>query len=103
MVDARWREVEIHHADLGAGYEPKDWSPEFTAYIFDLVVYDRGEKENLLLRTPTGDVAVGEGTGQVVEGQRAALAYWMLGRHTGHGLPRDIPTLGPWTRRTTGW
>lgn len=100
MVDARWREVEIHHVDLGTGYEPSDWSPEFTAYIFDLVVFDRGESENLLLRTPTGDVPVGEGTGQVVEGQRAGLAYWLLGRHTGHGLPGDIPTLGPWTRRT---
>jgi maleylpyruvate isomerase len=100
MVDARWREVEIHHVDLGIGYEPSDWSPEFTAYIFDMVVYDRGESENLLLRTPTGDVPVGEGTGQVIEGQRAGLAYWLLGRHTGHGLPGDIPTLGPWQRRT---
>jgi maleylpyruvate isomerase len=100
MVDARWREVEIHHVDLGLAYEPSDWSPEFTADIFELVVLDRGETDNLLLRTPTGDVPVGDGTGQVVEGQRAALAYWLLGRHSGHGLPGDLPTLGPWERRT---
>jgi maleylpyruvate isomerase len=101
LVDARWREVEIHHADLGAGYEPGHWSPDFTAYIFDQAVHDRGGQENLLLRTPTGDVPVGEGTGQTIEGQPAALAYWLLGRHSGHGLPGDIPTLGPWTPRTT--
>lgn len=100
MVDARWLEVEVHHTDLGVGYEPSDWSTEFTAHVLDLVVYDRGATDNLVLRTPTGDVAVGEGTGQVVEGQRAALAYWLLGRHSGHGLPGDLPTLGPWTRRT---
>ena len=26
----RWREVEIHHVDMGTGYEPEDW-PE--AYV----------------------------------------------------------------------
>jgi maleylpyruvate isomerase len=25
----RWREVEIHHCDLGIGHTPADWSPEF--------------------------------------------------------------------------
>jgi maleylpyruvate isomerase len=26
---SRWREVEIHHADLGLGFTPADWSREF--------------------------------------------------------------------------
>ena len=31
----RLREVEIHHADLGAGYRHADWPPEFTALLLD--------------------------------------------------------------------
>ncbi len=27
----RWREVEVHHADLGLGFSAADWSPEFIA------------------------------------------------------------------------
>ena len=26
---ARWRELEVHHVDLGRGYEPSDWPPAF--------------------------------------------------------------------------
>jgi maleylpyruvate isomerase len=25
----RWREVEVHHADLGLGYQPTDWPEEY--------------------------------------------------------------------------
>ncbi len=25
VVFSRWREVEVHHVDLGLGYEPRDW------------------------------------------------------------------------------
>jgi maleylpyruvate isomerase len=25
----RWREVEVHRVDLGLGYEPSDWPPEY--------------------------------------------------------------------------
>ena len=27
----RWREVELHHVDLGLGYEPSDWPADFVA------------------------------------------------------------------------
>ena len=27
----RWREVEVHHVDLGLGYEPTDWPDEYVA------------------------------------------------------------------------
>jgi maleylpyruvate isomerase len=29
LVFARWREVEVHRADLGLGYEPSDWPAEY--------------------------------------------------------------------------
>lgn len=100
VVDARLREVEIHHVDLGFGYTPADWPPEFTTYIFDEVTWDRGAELDLSLRTPDGDVELGSGAGPIIEGDTAAAAYWMLGRPAGHGLTGDLPTLGPWTRRT---
>lgn len=98
ILDTRWRELEIHHVDLGIDYSPADWPADFTAYIFDLVVHDRSG-DDLTLRLPGGDLVLGDG-GPPVAGDAAALAYWLLGRESGHGLAGDLPTLGPWRRRT---
>lgn len=84
VIDTRWREVEIHHVDLGVGYSPADWSPAFTAYIHDEVTWDRGDTVDL----------------SGIEGDTAGIAYWLLGRDSGHGLTGDLPTLSTWTRRT---
>ena len=37
-VGMRLREVEIHHADLAAGYTHRDWPPEFSALVLDAMV-----------------------------------------------------------------
>lgn len=99
VVDMRWREMEIHHVDLGTGYSPADWPPAFTSYIFDAVTWDRATTADLRLETPEGTVTLGEGS-VTVRGPRSGLAYWLLGRDAGHGLEGNLPTLGPWTRRT---
>jgi maleylpyruvate isomerase len=31
LLFTRWREVEVHHADLGLGYAPEDWPEELVA------------------------------------------------------------------------
>ena len=31
MAFSRWREVEVHHVDLGLGYSPSDWPEELVA------------------------------------------------------------------------
>jgi maleylpyruvate isomerase len=31
IVFHRWREVEVHHADLGLGYNPSDWPADYVA------------------------------------------------------------------------
>jgi maleylpyruvate isomerase len=31
IVAHRWREVEVHHADLGLGYGPQDWPDDYVA------------------------------------------------------------------------
>jgi maleylpyruvate isomerase len=40
VVFSRWREVEVHHVDLGLGYEPADWPPELVARWLPDVVAD---------------------------------------------------------------
>ena len=105
----RWREVEIHHADLGLANGPADWPADFAGYVLRLLAWDRGADHDLVLRTPAGDLLVGAGTGPVISGSAAALAWWLLGRGTGDGLTMggpaadgpagELPALGPWVRR----
>ena len=92
-IDMRWREVEIHHADLGAGYTAADWPPAFTTYLLGYLAADR--TEDLTLRTPTRELTVGAG-GPVVEGSETDLTWWLLGRGRGEGLSGEVPTLGGW-------
>jgi maleylpyruvate isomerase len=94
----RHREVEIHHADLDAGYGPARWPREFLDETFDRVVRDRAGGPPLHLRTPEGDVQVGSGDGPVVTGSRVDLTWWLLGRGDGQGLHGDphLPELGAW-------
>ena len=92
-IDMRWREVEIHHADLDAGYTAADWPPAFTTYLLGYVAADR--TEDLTLRTPTRELTVGAG-GPVVDGSETDLTWWLLGRGRGEGLSGEVPTLGGW-------
>jgi maleylpyruvate isomerase len=57
----RWKEVEIHHVDLGLGYEPDDWPAGFVA----------AGLADSLAKLP----------GRIPElSQRAALLAWVTGR-----------------------
>lgn len=96
--DMRLGEVEIHHADLGLDYTVNHWPPAFRDATFERVVRDRAEGAAMLLRTPQGDVQVGEGTGPTVTGSRTDLTWWLLGRGDGEGLAGDpeLPELGRW-------
>jgi len=94
----RHREVEIHHADLDAGYGPAQWPTQFLDEMFDRLVEDRATGPGALLRTPDGDVPVGGADGPTVTGSRAELTWWLLGRGDGTGLDADphLPELGAW-------
>jgi maleylpyruvate isomerase len=96
----RLGEVEIHHADLDAGYGPGQWPTEFTLLMLDRMLV-RGGAE-----TPFQAHAVdlgrtwslGEG-GPTVSGTAAALAWWLTGRGAGDGLASeggDLPQIGAW-------
>lgn len=98
IVAMRHREVEVHHADLDAGYTHADWPEEFLDLTFNSVVGDREGGPAMLLRTPDGDVPVSGGAGPVVTGSREQLTWWLLGRGSGAGLGADpaLPELPPW-------
>lgn len=79
----RLREVEIHHADLDAGYGPADWPPATaTAFLHDDAArYDgpgfhvvaTDEPARWTFGSPAADAAT-------VSGPLGALAWWATGR-----------------------
>jgi len=99
VVGMRWREVEIHRADLGLDYAPTDWPAPFAAYLLEETAEDRDEELRLTLHALDIErtVLVGGG-GHAVSGTAGDLAWWLVGRGVGEGLTstRPLPTLGAW-------
>lgn len=100
----RWGEVELHHVDLGIGYELEDLPPEFTDREIDFLA-DRfaGHKEvpSTGLTASNGRVWTtgggAEGGPVTVEGTVADLLGWLAGRRDGAGLTTNgaLPKLPP--------
>ncbi|MFJ3230429.1 maleylpyruvate isomerase family mycothiol-dependent enzyme [Streptomyces sp. NPDC086787] len=101
----RWIEVELHHVDLGVGYELEDLPEEFTVREIDFLAERFGghpDVPSTSLTTGGGHVwTTGGGApgGPVVaEGTLADLLGWLAGRRDGSGLTvKDgtLPTLPP--------
>lgn len=93
----RLREVEIHHADLDAGYTRADWSPEFSASLLDSAV-ERPGQPAFVARAVDLDRRWESGSGgPTVTGTVADLGWWVTGRGGGAGLTSDngaVPTIG---------
>ena len=96
----RLREVEIHHADLGAGYSHRDWSVAFSALLLEWAS-KRGPADRPFTATPIdldATFVYGEG-GPSVSGTAADLAWWITGRGSGEGLTSDdgdLPRIAEW-------
>ena len=97
----RLREVEIHHADLDAGYSAADWSPEFCRVLLESLT--KFDKETPFEVRPTdldGTWRYGGGDGgPVVSGTAGALGWWLTGRGSGEGLTSDtgeLPEMEAW-------
>ncbi|WP_406329082.1 maleylpyruvate isomerase family mycothiol-dependent enzyme [Streptomyces sp. NBC_00203] len=101
----RWIEVELHHVDLGIGYELEDLPEEFVAREIGFLT-DRfsGHPEVPATRVTDGTRAwstgrVTEGGPEVtVTGASPALLGWLAGRRDGADLSVDggpLPGLPP--------
>ncbi|MBB6416852.1 maleylpyruvate isomerase family mycothiol-dependent enzyme [Streptomyces sp. AK010] len=101
----RWVEVELHHVDLGIGYELEDLPADFTEREIDFLA-DRfaGHPDVPPTRLTdgtrawrTGRDAEG-GPEATVTGSPADLLGWLAGRRTGAALTVDggpLPALPP--------
>ncbi|KUN48082.1 maleylpyruvate isomerase family mycothiol-dependent enzyme [Streptomyces olivochromogenes] len=101
----RWGEVELHHVDLGIGYELEDLPEEFVEREIEFLT-DRftGHPEVPSTRITDGTRAwstgrdAGGGPEVTVTGPAPALLGWLCGRRDGLGLSVDggpLPALPP--------
>lgn len=101
----RRREVEIHHADLDAGYSRGDWPGDFCVELLDAASVDHADSpDSPGFTVRATDMVRSWSVGAehpVVEGRAADLGWWLVGRGNGEGLTSDtgeLPRLGPWRR-----
>ena len=102
VLDARLREVAIHHVDLDAGYTTAHWPADFALHLLRLSLprFD-GSDFRCTLRPTDADaiLPVDGGSNVEVSGPAHALAGWVLGRDSGAGLTAtggQLPTPPPW-------
>ena len=109
-IGARWREVEIHHIDLGRGYGPQDWPAGFVANELpataDLVAERPGVVPLRVIITATGSLnpdlvgrawSTAAGDGLQVAGPDWAVLAWLVGRpSTATAWLTAAPDLPPW-------
>jgi maleylpyruvate isomerase len=101
IPDMRLRELEIHHADLDAGYSRADWSPGFAGMVIDSMTKREAAETSFTVRATDTDRTwtFGAGGGPTVSGTTADLAWWLTGRGDGDGLATDdgeLPAIGAW-------
>ncbi|MFG2313252.1 maleylpyruvate isomerase family mycothiol-dependent enzyme [Streptomyces sp. NPDC048566] len=101
----RWAEVELHHVDLGVGYELEDLPEEFALREIDFLaqrfaghpdVPSTGLADDQGRAWTTGGGAAGGPVG--VRGTTADLLGWLCGRRDGSALTADggpLPALPP--------
>lgn len=99
----RRAEVEIHHSDLGVGYEPATWPADFSSHLVkqrqDELANAGGPSMVLSSTDVDGLWKFGEGQGPEIRGAVGDLAWWLVGRGGGEGLTcsaGDLPVLGRW-------
>ena len=96
VAGMRLREVEIHHADLDAGYTRADWPLPFATYLLETMTARGGSDQHVTVEpTDVGGTwqAGAASTGPVVSGTTADLAWWLTGRGAGEGLTSSDGTL----------
>ncbi|MEW2486318.1 maleylpyruvate isomerase family mycothiol-dependent enzyme [Streptomyces sp. NPDC048411] len=101
----RWIEIELHHVDLGIGYELEDLPDEFVAREIDFLAERFGRHPEVVstgLATDDGRFWTtgggAEGPSVAVRGPAPELLGWLAGRRDGSALKVDggpLPVLPP--------
>jgi maleylpyruvate isomerase len=97
----RLREVEIHHADLAAGYSAADWPEAFDAVLIESMTrrpYPQPFRVLARDLARTWDFGDGQPVATVT-GDAAAVAWWLTGRGDGADLTVDadrLPEVPSW-------
>jgi maleylpyruvate isomerase len=100
---ARLREIEVHHADLDAGYTSADWPDWFTQRLLHEVGAEfEGRMSPVRLHADdTGhEYLIGADPATTVSGPGHEIAAWLCGRSRGAGLSvgpaGQLPTVPNW-------
>lgn len=100
---ARMRELEVHHADLDAGYDSADWPDWFTQRLLhELAAEFDGRMSPVRLHDDdTGhENVIGTDPSTTVSGPGHEIAAWLCGRSRGDGLTvspaGQLPTVPNW-------
>jgi maleylpyruvate isomerase len=101
----RLRELEIHHADLGAGYSASDWSLTFAEHLLDAMAKRVRPADAFELR-PTDSPRTwvlgpddAEYPLQMVTGPAADAGWWLTGRSAPATLScsrGELPSIEGW-------
>ena len=99
----RWREVEIHHVDLAAGYAADDWPLPFSESVIEAMSkrIDGTEPFDVKPLDSSGSWCFGEGCDHavVVTGPTAEIAWWLTGRPPAESVTSSrghLPEIGAW-------
>jgi len=95
----RLREVEIHHADLAAGYVHTAWPLPFAVALVESLTDHSDAAGPFRMHATDADRTWQRGTGgPTVSGTAADLGWWLTGRGDGAGLSCDgtLPRIGAW-------
>ena len=97
----RLREVEIHHADLGADYSATEWPDAFCAVLIESMTkrpYPQPFRVMARDLARTWDLGDGAAVANVT-GDAASLGWWLTGRGDGADLTVDqdrLPEVPSW-------
>jgi maleylpyruvate isomerase len=95
---SRWREVEVHRVDLGAGFTPADWDRRFADRLLTGLLA-RPDLPPMVVVADRAEHHVGTGAGPRLSGSTAALAAWLMGRDGGllDVAGGALPEIPAWT------
>ncbi len=94
------RELEYHHVDLAAGYQPANWPGDFSATELSRVtalMNRRADAPPMILTCPAA-LHIDTSPPLDITGPPALLLAWLSGRSNGSGLHPDaaaLPALPP--------